>query len=234
MLKKIYENQAGQAVVEFAIALMVLLPLTFWMLRLGTLLNVRHKAIESARMVVWERAYGRSEAATKQLVESTVKNGSLFSRPSDIKLTTAMHRESSRSDYRVMLDVPDGLGLKFDNYYVGDIRVNGNLPLGVNFSMRERFVMLADPWNLHDRNGNRKIDNDDLTRAVNGIFFWVPGVGSVTSGAINTFLNGAAKLQSTIRNLPIVGFLLRFAGVEIDIDPRGHPKLEAVPRPSED
>jgi hypothetical protein len=232
MLKKIYQHQTGQAVAEFGIALLVLLTLIFWMLRLGTLLNLRHKAVESARLVVWEKAYGRDENGITQLVESTIRNGALFSPPSDFEINARISRESSRNDYQALLDVPDGLGLKHDNFYVGDIRVTGDLLFGTDFSLRERFVMLADPWNLNDRNGDRRVDDDDLAHAVNGIYFWIPGAGPLTSGAIGSFLNGFSSLQRSIRNLPLVGFLLRFAGIEIDIDPRGHPTLEAVPKPS--
>ena len=233
-IRKIYQHEAGQAVAEFGLALLILLPLIFWMLRLGTLFNLKHKAIESARLAVWERAHGADEQAITELITRNIKSGALFTNPSNLEVGLSLTQKPSQHEIKSMADLPRGLGLGADNYYVSEVTVQGDLLLGVKFSANGKYAMLADPWNLTDRDRNRRIDDDDLKDAVKGIFLWFPGIGPATSGAIGTFLDTFEGFQEEIRSFPLVGTILRAAGVDLDIDPRGHPRLDAVPKPSQD
>lgn len=224
MVKKLYNHEAGQAVAEFGLALLILLPLTFWMLRLGSLLTLNHKVIESARLAVWEKAYGRDEKTIMPMVEADIKNSALFADADQLQISTVWSKEAVNSS--AMLGMSERLGLKQDRYYVSQIKVKGDLLLGVNFSLTGRNAMLVDPWNLTDRDDDQQIDDDDLEEAVDKIFFWMPGIGGMITSKISAFLTTTSTLN-TIFSFP--AFLL---GGTCDIDPSGHPKLDAVPQPS--
>lgn len=227
MLRKIYQHEAGQAVAEFGLALLILLPLVFWMLRLGTLLNLKHEALEFARLAVWEKAYGQNEKAIDELIRSEIKNAALFSNPASLQVSVIRRRESSRGEFRAMMNIPQRLDLTHDNYYISEVVISGDLLLGTKFSVNGKYAMLADSWNLTDRNHNRRVDDRDLQESLDGIYFW-----PVPSAVVKTVLRTSRQLQHTIRNLPLVGLLLQFIDVEIDIEPGGHPRLNAVPTPS--
>lgn len=233
MKRRYFADEAGQAVAEFCLALLVLLPLVFWMFRLGALMNLKHEALECARLAAWEKAYGRDEHAIEKMIKDDLQNSAMLIAPAQIKIKSGVSTASSRDDLVSLLDVPDGLKLNRDGYHLSEVRVQGKLLLGIDFELSDKSMLLADPWNLTDRNGNRRIDDEDLADAVDGIYFWMPGIGKTTSGAIRTFLDSFESLQNTIEGLPLVGWLLRLSGHELDIDPRGHPRLDHVPQPSE-
>lgn len=224
MIKKLFNHEAGQAVAEFGLALLILLPLTFWMLRLGSLLNLNHKITESARFAVWEKAYGRDEKTIMPMVEADIKNSVLFTDADQLQISTAWNKESVK--FSAMLGMPARLGLKQDRYYVSQIKVQGDLLLGVNFSLNGRNAMLVDPWNLTDRDNDQQVDDDDLEDAVDKLFFWMPGIGGIITSKINVFRTTTSTLN-TIFHFPAL-----LLGGRCDIDPSGHPKLDAVPQPS--
>jgi hypothetical protein len=234
--RKLLHHDAGQAAAEFGLALMVLLPLMLWMLRLGEVLNMKHRMLGAANLAVWERAYGRKETDIKKMVEADLKANILFSDRSRVKIETTLKVESSKRDFKSVSwsGVPPTLlsnhtDACYDNYYLSRIQVNGTLPLGFKYSLAEKHAMLGDPWNLADQNGDRQITNYDLAETVNRIYFWFPGAGRVTTPVINTILNTGNR----ILNNGVVRILLRLAGQEPGtIDPRGHPRLNQVPSAS--
>lgn len=233
MMRKYFDDETGQAVAEFCLALLVLLPLVFWMFRLGAMMNLKHEALECARLATWEKVYGREKHAIKKMITNDLQNSARLIAPQKLESQSGVRAASSRDDFASFVDVPDGLQLNREGYYHGSVRVQGDLLLGVKFELNGKYTMLADPWNLTDRNGNRRIDDEDLAEAVDGIYFWMPGIGKTTSGAIRNFLDSFEGLQKSIRNLPLIGWLLRLSGHELDIDPRGQPRLDIVPQPSE-
>lgn len=232
MKRKYFDDETGQAVAEFCMALLVLLPLVFWTFRLGALLHLKHETIANGRFATWEKAYGRDEHAIDKMIQNDLQNNAMLIAPAQIKVKSGVSAASSRDDLVALLDVPDGLKLNRDGYQLSEVRVRGKLLLGIDFELSDKSILLADPWNLTDRNNNRRIDDEDLADAVDGIYFWVPGIGKTTSGAIRAFWDSFEGLQRKIRNLPLVGWLLRLSGHELDIDPRGHPRLDVVPQPS--
>ena len=120
MVRKLYYTESGQAAAEFCIALLILLPLIFWMLRLGDLLNTKHKTIETVRLASWDKAYGREETEIADLMSKTIEDGALFSSPASYQVTTSFSTETSESDFTWLSRVcvwPDWLDFSYDNYY---------------------------------------------------------------------------------------------------------------------
>lgn len=235
MSRKLFHHDAGQAAAEFGLALMVLLPLVLWMLRLGELLNMKHHILGAANLAVWESIHGRKETDIKKMVESELKAGILFSDRSRVKIETTLKVESSKSDFAIVSKsgVPptllsDHTDACYENYYLSRIKVNGTLPLGFKYSLTEKYAVLGDPWNLADQNGDGQIADDDLAETVNEIYFWLPGVGPVISKSIKKVLDVSRDIQDN----SFVRTLVRMAGQDLDIDPRGHPSLNQVPSAS--
>lgn len=231
MLNKIRQLEEGQAVAELGLALLILLPITFWMLRLGSLLNLKHQTIQFARLAVWEKAYGRDENSIRQMIQKNIKAEALFSDAATITVKTDLTTGSSGGDYKAMLDLADGMKLQRNGYYFAHIRVNGELPFGGDYSLDGKYAMLTDPWSLTDINKNRRIDDGDLQGRINRIYLWFPVVGRATSGPIKEFLDTFESWQRKIRNFPFVSWLLGLKN--LDIAPRGKAKLNIVPPPSD-
>lgn len=223
-MKKLYGDSEGQAVAEFSLALLVLLPLVLWMFRFGDLLNLSHKAIEAARLTTWENAYGRSEVSTKELAFETVQSGALFSEPSNLRIKVEVKNESPQENLGAMLDFPKTLSLAQENYYTGEIEVKGKLLLGVPYTLNRKAALLADPWNLTDHDGDARLTDKDLKKVLEPTHFWIPYAGSTINSAIRSIVNAA--------NNGIIKNLASWAGQNIDIDPMGNPSLDQVPGPS--
>lgn len=224
-MRNIAKHEEGQAVAEFSLALLVLLPLVLWMFRLGDLLNLSHKTIEAARLATWEKAYGRNEVSTRELALQTIESGALFAKSSHLQINVELKNESSRDDLAAMLDLPQTLRLGQENYFVSEIEVQGKLLLGIPFSLNRKSALLADPWNLTDQNGDARItDKEDLKKVLEPAHFWIPYAGSAVNSAIRTIVNAT--------NSGIIKSLASWAGQDIDIDPMGNPSLDQVPAPS--
>lgn len=229
MLRKLLNNNRGQAVAELGLALMILLPLIFWMLRLGDLLNMKHQMIEAARFAVWEKTHGRPDSEIKRMIETDIKSGTLFY-GSALQVNTALGVESSKNDFTVfsVADAPAALGLRYDNYFLSRIEARGKTPFGFDYTVTENYAMLGDSWNLTDRDGDQKVTDKDLQASVKGLYFWAPWIGNYSTAGLNTILD---KLDD-IQNNSIVKFLASWSGQQLDLDPRGHPRLDQVPPPS--
>lgn len=229
MVRKLYKENAGAAAAEFAFSLLILVPLLLWTIRLGELLNVHHTSLEAARTAAWERAYGGREADIKTLVENTVKKGAIFSNQSNINITTTFSRESSQDDYNIVSfsGVPERLGLLYQNYHKVRVVIEGQLPMGIDYSLQKSHILLTDPWNLTDQNNDRRITSEeDLEPVVYKLYFYDPISGGVASDLVNWGLDFFDSIEG------FLGPILWLTGNELDIDPRGHPTLEHVPQPS--
>jgi hypothetical protein len=226
MLKRLIWESEGQAAAEFGLALLVLLPLVFWTLRFTDLMNERMEVIQAARYVVWERAYGRSESDIQAHAAGFLKEASIFSGGSHVSLQVRVNPPRSTRDdmWSLALPVPEALGLQRNNYYTCSVTMRDQLFNGLNISSTARYGLIADPWHLTDRNRNGSIDNDDLEKAVYGIWGY----------PVLDKLNGILDVSRKIQDSWIIQLLSHIPGIDfsLDIEPRGYPKLESVPMPS--
>lgn len=228
MIRRLYYTENGQAAAEFCIALLVLVPLIFWMLRLGDLLNAKHKTIETVRLASWEKAYGRKETEIADLMSTIIEEGALFSNPASYQINTSFSTESSKSDLNWLSYVcgwPDWLELSYDNYYQSQITIQGKLPFGLDFTLNENYALLGDPWNLSDQNNDGQIQNEDLETSVNRMYLWMPVVDPNGLEAVNRIINIA---EDVINSSP-VRVLAWIFGSDLDVRPKGHPNLREIP-----
>jgi hypothetical protein len=232
MLERMWRDRCGQAAAEFGLALLILLPLIYGMLRFGELLHEKHKTIECARFAAWEKAYGRRDADIDNRIRSIMREASLFSPHADVNVRIVPRHESTEDDLRTLSlgfsgpfigdKMPKELDLKSNNHYVYTVSVRDRLTLGMNITLRSHCSLIANPWHLTDRNGRNGVDNLDLEDAVYGIYMW-----PVFNNEIETILNLSRRFQDN----GFVRTLVWLTGQSLDIDPRGHPDLGAVPRP---
>lgn len=227
-MHKLLRDTQGQAVAEFGLSLLILLPLLLWMLRLGEIMHVKQTAIESARFAAWERAYGRDPADINSLVKKKIAGATIFTRDGAMRAHVETRSGSSKSHMRTLAagigrSMPKALGLRFDNFYRTRVQVSGRLLRGVSYTLTENYALVSDPWHLIDQDNNHRIESSDLEETVNRIYFY-----PVFSARVKQVLDFAGRLQ----NHWIVRTLVRWSGQELDIDPRGHAKLDEVPKPA--
>lgn len=225
---QLFSEDKGQAVAEFCIALLVLLPLVFWILRFTDFLNERTKGIEMSRYAVWEAAYGRESSDIRERVIEILKSSSFFTSRNSMTVEVNPKTESTRKDilslsYGFGHTMPQDLDLKDQNYFTCSIHVKDNLIFGLPVSTTSRYGLISNPWHLTDRNQNGSLDDKDLELAVNGIYFW-----PVFNDQIRQVLDLSQRIQSNWA----VQWLVSITGQSLDIDPRGHPKLDSVPMPA--
>ena len=233
----------GQALAEFGVALLVLVPLLFWILRFADLLTEKHRVIEMSRFAVWEMANGGEVSDVENRVRSALSEASLFSSGSDISVSVNLGIQSTEDDlqtlnrsYPVVFigsgnSMATDLRLNFNNRYTCGITVRNRL-IGLPVSVSGRCGLIGDSWHLIDAGwfgGNGKIDNDDLEFAVYGIWLW-----PLNDPTLRALLDVSHEIQES----EFMKWLSRwpfdmFSTFDLDIEPRGYPKLEFVPRPSQ-
>ena len=156
-----------------------------------------------------------------------LKKASLFSPQSDVSVNVNINSKTTKNDFLsfrslpAVGNMPNSLGLEQKNHYISRITLNDKLSLGINYSLTSQCGLISDPWHLTDRDNDGNIDNDDLAKAIKGIYFW-PG-----SPIINRLLD----ITSWLQNNWFIQLMVSWSGQSLDIDPRGHPNLKQVPKP---
>lgn len=231
MIKNVIQENKGQAVAEFGLSLLILLPLIFWILNFAELLNVRHKITEMTRFSAWEKAYGRTDHDIEERVKNTLNHSSLFS-SSNNSVTIKRKIKSTQHDFYTLSlghnNSPIGrrmiysLGLNEDNHYIYTVECDEKLPFEHHVTLSGHYSIISDSWHLTDKSSNNKIDNKDLEYHVYRIFFW-----PLFNLEIKKFLDIFDKFQYN----RWVQELVNLVGQKLDINPRGHPTLDHVPSP---
>jgi hypothetical protein len=242
MRRRSATEEEGQALAEFGVALLVLVPLLFWILRFADLLTEKHRVIEMSRSAVWEMANGGEVSDVESRIRSTLSESSLFSSGSDISVDVNIGIQSTEDDLKTLSrsyplyfigtgnPMATDFGLNFNNRYTCGITVRDRL-FGLPVSVSGRCGLIGDSWHLIDAGwfgGNGKIDNDDLEFAVYGVWLWP--LNSPTLRALLD-VNHAIQESDFMKVLSRWPFDM-YSTFDLDIEPRGHPKLEFVPRPS--
>lgn len=233
-MKKFLKDESGQALVEFALVLFfILLPLVFWMLRFSELIEEKHKLIESVRFATWERAYGRRETDVKNQIKQIMRDASLYTRRSDVTVKFNFTEGSTHNSLKVPSlgfhlnevthNIPEVMELNQETHFSTEIIVEDKLPFNYNVELRDTYGLVSDSWNLTDYNMDNAIDNEDLREHVNKIIFW-PG----PSRTIKKILDFSNRLSKSY----YVQKLVKWAGQELDVEPRGYQKLECIPEQS--
>jgi hypothetical protein len=223
----------GQALAEFGVALLVLVPLLFWILRFADMLTEKHRVIEMSRFAVWEMANGGDASDVEARVQSTLAEASMFSTRSDVSIDVDIGIQSTRTGVVALAvgingedtedyPVSDGLDLNYNNLYTCRIALRHPFLLGLPTAVSDRSALVSDTWYLTDRTGNGEIKDEDLEKAVYGLYFW-PDL----SGAIATVLD----VSHTIQDSWVCDAIEFLMNIDLDIEPWGHPKLENVPQP---
>jgi len=227
MFKKLWAHEYGQAAAEFGLALIVLMPLLFWILRFAELVNEKHKSIEAARYIVWESGYGRSRSDIRMRVNNMFSNASLFSPQGGLTVTPNAATRSTQGDFiffsNSFLNVPQALGLRFNNHQRANVIVTDELMFGIPVTIRSQAGLITNPWHLHDRNNNSRLDDGDLKDAVYDLHMY-----PFTFLARRVF-----DVIGWLHNNRLMQWIAWFFGqAPPDVEPRGHTRLDDVPEPN--
>jgi len=185
-LIRFHKNETGQAAVEFAFVLVLLVPLILWSFQFFDFLQTKIQVIEAARFVGWEETVNR-----KDVDESEIKSR-FFLNSSDIINCPPRRDETSITikGGKVIEVVFDYLKFNADGKITRTVENTHHMEYVPGFppiTLRSNHVMVIDPWKAGDDgviNPSRAPGYDEVKEVVDRM--WMGGIADIT-GMIDFF-----------------------------------------------